>query len=562
MTTQIRHILLRLVIFLFFLGTPSLATFAATYMASEETPPAPLREFRGAWVATVNNIDWPSRPGLSTSQQQQELISLLNQAATLHLNAILFQVRPACDALYESRFEPWSEYLTGTMGQAPNPPYDPLAFVIREAHQRGLELHAWFNPFRARYHLTQGPVSSRHISKTKPQWVRSYGNYLWLDPGDSGVQDYSLRVILDVVKRYDVDGVHLDDYFYPYKEKDAKGHLIDFPDSTSWKRYMAQGGRLARDDWRRLQVDNFVRKLYTSVKAQKAHVKVGISPFGIWRPGNPVGIEGLDAYKDLYADSRKWWNEGWMDYIAPQLYWPMDSKEQNFAALLKWWAAQNLRHRHLFPGINTANIGTRYAPPEIINEVAWVQRSGLGGGVTHWSIKALLQNRQGIGDQLLASLYRDIALTPVFPWLDSRPPAPPVVAPILSQPAMTSPGFTWQTKTDESLQSWLVQYREQGRWQSRLFSSQVGSCVFQSGELPEVFSVRAVDRCGNASIPTVLARQDATRPTATTLKPQPTSAVKPSSTVNPPPPQLTRPASTPNTPSSNRNRAHPVPPPK
>ena len=200
------------------------------------------------------------------------------------MNAILFQVRPACDALYESRFEPWSEYLSGKMGESPKPAYDPLALIVKEAHQRGLELHAWFNPFRARHHSALSPISSQHISKSHPQWVRTYGRYLWLDPSEPGVQDYSLKVILDVVKRYDVDGIHLDDYFYPYKEKDSKGRVIDFPDTTNWRRYEARGGKLTRDDWRREQVNQFVQRLYRSVKAEKPYVKVGISPFGIWRP--------------------------------------------------------------------------------------------------------------------------------------------------------------------------------------------------------------------------------------------------------------------------------------
>jgi uncharacterized lipoprotein YddW (UPF0748 family) len=313
----------------------------AAFAPSAEVPPTPPREFRGAWVATVNNIDWPSRPGLSVSQQQQELLNLLDQAASLRLNSILFQVRPACDALYESKLEPWSEYLSGTMGQPPQPYYDPLAFIIREAHQRGLELHAWFNPFRARHHSGQGPLSPRHIARTKPQWVRSYGKYLWLDPAEPGVADYSLRVILDVVKRYDIDGVHLDDYFYPYREKDSKGRPLDFPDSPAWKRYQAQGGKLSRADWRRNHVNTFVKRLYDAVKAEKPHVKLGISPFGIWRPGYPASVDGLDSYEELFADSKKWWNQGWVDYLAPQLYWSIDAKQQSFPALLRWWTEQN-----------------------------------------------------------------------------------------------------------------------------------------------------------------------------------------------------------------------------
>jgi uncharacterized lipoprotein YddW (UPF0748 family) len=183
------------------------------------TPPKPEREFRGVWIATVDNIDWPSKKDLSTAEQKAELIVLLDRAAKLKLNAVIFQVRPQCDALYASQFEPWSEFLTSQMGKAPSPFWDPLAFVIAEAHKRGLELHAWFNPYRALHPAAKGPVSANHISKAKPQLVRSYGKYLWLDPGEREVQEHSLAVVMDVVKRYDVDGIHFDDYFYPYPEK-------------------------------------------------------------------------------------------------------------------------------------------------------------------------------------------------------------------------------------------------------------------------------------------------------------------------------------------------------
>src|SRR5258707_7009726 len=194
---------------------------AATYGPAKVIPAKRVSEFRAAWVATVANIDWPSKKGLSTAEQKAELIAILDRAAQLKLNAIIFQVRPACDAMYQSSLEPWSEYLTGVEGQPPAPFYDPLAFAIEEAHQRGLELHAWFNPYRARHLSSKGAASATHISKTHPELVRHYGKYLWLDPGEKEVQQYSLNVVMDVVKRYDIDGVHFDDYFYPYKENDA-----------------------------------------------------------------------------------------------------------------------------------------------------------------------------------------------------------------------------------------------------------------------------------------------------------------------------------------------------
>jgi uncharacterized lipoprotein YddW (UPF0748 family) len=305
------------------------------YTVSREQPPALPREFRGAWVASVGNIDWPSKAGLTTQQQQAELLALLDKAVALRLNAIVLQVRPGCDALYASKLEPWSEYLTGTMGRAPEPSYDPLAFAVTEAHRRGLELHAWFNPFRARHAAAKSPAASNHISKTRPELVRKYGALLWLDPGEAAVHEHSLRVILDVTRRYDVDGVHLDDYFYPYPEKTAAKQVVPFPDDASWRKYQKSGGKLARDDWRRDNVNRFVQRLYASVKAEKPWVKVGISPFGIWKPGNPPGVRGMDATQEIFADALKWFHAGWVDYFAPQLYWSIDAPEQSFPALLK-----------------------------------------------------------------------------------------------------------------------------------------------------------------------------------------------------------------------------------
>ncbi len=237
------------------------------FFSDKIIPPAPMREFRAAWIATVGNSCWPSKPGLTTAQQKAELIALLDRAAALKLNAVIFQVRPACDALYVSSLEPWSEYLTGVQGHAPSPFYDPLAFAIAEAHKRGLELHAWFNPFRAHHFQAVSPIAPNHISQTHPEMVRSYGRYLWLDPGDPAARDYSLRVVMDVLKRYDVDGIHFDDYFYPYKEKNSAGNEIDFPDWPTWKKYGMNSG-LSRDDWRRHNVDVFMEQTYRAIKAE------------------------------------------------------------------------------------------------------------------------------------------------------------------------------------------------------------------------------------------------------------------------------------------------------
>jgi uncharacterized lipoprotein YddW (UPF0748 family) len=291
-------------------GTSRSLAAQATDRGAADMPPPVAREFRGVWVASVANIDWPSKPGLSAFEQQSELLAILDRAKALRLNAVMLQVRPAGDALYASPYEPWSAYLTGLEGRAPEPYYDPLTFAVAAAHERGLELHAWFNPYRARHASAFSPSAKTHISEAHPELVRRYGKYLWMDPGEPKVLQQSLRVILDVVKRYDVDGIHIDDYFYPYPEVGADSVEVPFPDSSSYRAYRARGGRLARNDWRRHNVDTLVQLLYARTKALKPWVKVGISPFGIWRPGYPAQIKGFDSYDKLYGDSRRWLREG------------------------------------------------------------------------------------------------------------------------------------------------------------------------------------------------------------------------------------------------------------
>ena len=263
----------------------SLPTFAQTSDPSQLSPPRPSREFRGVWIATAFNSDWPSEPGLPPDEQKKQLVAILDKAAALHFNAVILQIRSCCDAFYASKYDPWSQYLEKTMGQPPTPFYDPLSFAVSEAHKRGLELHVWFNLYRA-YDLTsQAPIAPNHISQTHPEYVRKYGNLLWLDPGAPGVQDYLRNVIMDVVTRYDVDGVNIDDYYYPFKINGPNKKLLDFPDDFSWAHYQKSGGTLSRDDWRRQNVSDLIHSLYVSIKQTKPWVKFGITPFGIWRPG-------------------------------------------------------------------------------------------------------------------------------------------------------------------------------------------------------------------------------------------------------------------------------------
>ena len=461
-------------------------------------PPKIMREFRGAWIASVGNIDWPSKPGLSTADQQKELLALLDRAAQLKLNAVILQVRPSCDALYHSRYEPWSEYLSGVMGTPPSPYYDPLAFAISAAHERGLELHAWFNPYRAGHPSAKSNFSANHISKLRPEFVRAYGKYLWLDPGEPGVQTYTTAVIMDVVRRYDVDGVHLDDYFYPYKERDKRGNLIDFPDDATWKRYSARGGKLDRADWRRDNVNHLVQTLYASIKREKPWVKFGISPFGIWRPGFPAQVTGLDAYDHLYADSRLWLRNSWVDYLAPQLYWAVAPPAQSFPALLKWWVSQNEAQRHIWPGCASSKVGTAWGSGEILNQINIARSCCVSPGHILWNMGSLMRNATGLGEALSGKAYGETALVPACPWLEKSPPAKPALR--LVPDDQNRLVIAWTNATPEKNWRWAVQIKRGDVWTTETLAGKHQAIAFEaSARRPDAVALTAISRCGLAS---------------------------------------------------------------
>ncbi len=414
--------------------------------ADPTAPPAAPREFRAAWVSTVANIDWPSRSNLSVDKQQAEALAILDRAKALNLNAIVLQVRPSADAIYPSELEPWSEFLTGQQGRAPRPMYDPLQFWIDQAHARGLELHAWFNPYRARHATARTPLTPGHIANTQPDAVKPYGRFLWMDPGEPVASRHTLDVVLDVVRRYDIDGVHIDDYFYPYpidapNAAGAESAALDggaapkaeleFPDQPSWQRYLLAGGQLDRAGWRRQNVNQLIEALYTGIHKEKAWVRFGVSPFGIGRPDRrPPGIVGFSQYDKLYADAELWLASGWLDYLAPQLYWPVAQAPQAFDVLLDYWLAQNTHGRHVWPGLYTSRIdnSSKAFPPEEIVKQIGVTRSRAGGhGHLHFSVAALMENRKGVSDQLKAQAYQYAALVPATPWLGAAAPLAPAV---------------------------------------------------------------------------------------------------------------------------------------
>lgn len=458
--------------------TCRVATFVAVAMgaglglgACATEVPAVGREFRAAWIATVANIDWPSRPGLPADRQQAELVRLLDRGVATGLNAVILQIRPSADALYASSLEPWSEYLTGTMGKAPDPPYDPLAFAIEKAHARGLELHVWFNPYRVRHADAAGAVDPAHASVSMPGAVRRYGKYLWFDPGEPAAADRFMEVVRDVVGRYDIDGVHIDDYFYPYPIQES-GREVPFPDDDSHARAVAAGGIADRAAWRRDNVDRLVERLWRDVKQQKPHVLVGVSPFGIWRPGHPPGTKGLDQVAALNADPKKWLHEGWLDYLAPQLYWRIDAPEQGFEKLLGWWAGQNVQHRGLWPGLYTSRIRqdpaaavtkTVWDAEEIVRQVAATRSHGGVGGTIHFSMKALADDFDGVATKLAAGPYAEPALVPAI-----RPPHGPLpVAPALSRDS-TGVAFALPPGDHAPACRWVVRSRSGDIWRTEI----------------------------------------------------------------------------------------------
>ena len=474
--------------------------YAPALAADLDAPPVP-REFRGVWIATVDNIDWPSKPGLPVASQKAELIDLLDHAARIRLNAVIFQVRPSADALYRSSLEPWSAFLTGRNGRAPVPEWDPLSFAVTEAHRRGLELHAWFNPYRARFRGDRGPLSTRHVSRTMPNVVKRYGSYLWMDPGEASVRAHTTKVILDVVKRYDIDGVHIDDYFYPYPEDDRRGRQIPFPDDRSWAKYRRTGGTLERDAWRRRNVDLLVESLYRGIKASKPWVKFGISPFGIWRPGFPESVRGLDSYDVLFADSRRWLAEGWLDYFTPQLYWAIGAPQQSYPALLEWWAAQNQRGRHLWPGNGTYKVtdagSARWPASEMVQQIMLTRDQTGAGGNVHYNMTALVRSVDDLAERLTTGPYAGPALVPASPWLSRQRPATPMVSATRGDRSITLRISI--AKSTPVARWWLVRSRYRDGWHAQVVDA--GSPVVlvppaAAGDLPDYLVVNAVDRAG------------------------------------------------------------------
>ena len=388
---------------------------------------SPKREFRASWIATVSNIDWPSKPGLSIARQQQEAIVLLNKLQQVGMNAVIFQIRPSADAFYPSDLEPWSRYLTGTPGLDPG--YDPLQFWIDQCHKRNMEFHAWFNPFRVALKYDE-PLASNHIAFQHQDWIIKYGNSLYFDPGLPETRQFITDVVIDVVRRYDIDAVHFDDYFYPYP-------IIgeNFPDSASFNKYRTGFSDKQLEDWRRHNVDTTIEMISRAIKSIKPWVKFGISPFGVWRnqENDPRGSQttaGNTSYDHLYADVIKWAEKGWIDYLLPQLYWQIGHPAANFKVLCEWWK-MHAYGRALYIG------HALYKSDPISSILEWRQSNQLPqqvrltrqipeiNGSAFFSAKHFYRDIIGFQDSLENNLYAYPALVPEMSWIDNQAPQTP-----------------------------------------------------------------------------------------------------------------------------------------
>lgn len=373
-------------------------------------------EFRAAWIATVDNIDWPTKGNYNSDDQKAEFIRIVDMHKRNGLNALVVQIRPATDAFYPSPYEPWSEWLTGKQGRPPSPYYDPLQFMIEETHKRGMEFHAWFNPYRAVFNVNKSSVAPSHVTKLHPEWFLTYGDKKYFDPGNPEAQKFVTRIVQDVVERYEVDAIHFDDYFYPYRIAGK-----EFPDYSSYKKY---GNGLSKDDWRRSNVDSIIVFLSRIIKQVNPKCKFGISPFGVWRNADqdPKGSQtkaGQTNYDDLYADILLWLKNGWIDYVAPQLYWEFEHKAAPFQPLLDWWS-ENTYGRHCYIGLGMYRAGTNAAwkdKTQLPRQIEALRNTPNIQGMIFFSSKTFESNPNGWSDTLRYNYFKEAVGIPEMEWM-------------------------------------------------------------------------------------------------------------------------------------------------
>jgi uncharacterized lipoprotein YddW (UPF0748 family) len=452
--------LLKIIIFSFIFIIGSQLVIAQSSLNNYVYPPK--YEFRAVWIATINNIDFPSQAGLSVEQQKEEYRRLLDFHQNNGMNAVIVQVRPAGDAFYQSDLEPWSQWLTGKQGEAPFPFYDPLVFMIEETHKRNMEFHAWLNPFRAVANVYSDKLHTSHIVHKKKEWFLAYGQLKLFNPGIPAVRDYLVSVVADIVRRYDVDGIHFDDYFYPYPDPQYK-----LKDEPTFKLYGKGFKRLA--DWRRENLNLFIKGVHEAIKKEKNHVKFGVSPYGVWRNSREDAYgsntrSGYTCYDHLHADVRHWLKEGWIDYVAPQLYQHRQHKTNPYKELVDWWA-DNSFGKHVYIGnapyrIHWDNDPNWKSNTEMPEQLRYSRGFTYVKGNIFYSSKALLKNRGGFTDSLRQHFYNHPAIVPLMPWKDSIAPLPPL-SPVVSL-AARGVVLSWlspEKAKDGELPSYYIIYR-------------------------------------------------------------------------------------------------------
>jgi uncharacterized lipoprotein YddW (UPF0748 family) len=375
-------------------------------------------EFRAVWIATVDNIDWPTKGNFNTDSQKVEFIKMLDTFKSIGINAVIAQIRPAADAFYPSQYEPWSEWLTGKQGQQPFPYYDPLQFMIDEVHKRGMEFHAWCNPYRAVFKIGQSTPAASHITRVHPEWFLNYGDTKYFDPGNKEVQQYVTAVITDIVQRYDIDAIHFDDYFYPYRISGK-----EFPDDISYKKY---GNNMTKDDWRRSNVDSIIVMLSKTIKQQKKLCKFGISPFGVWRNSSKDSTgsatrAGQTNYDDLYADVLLWLKNGWIDYVAPQLYWEFGQRAAPYEILLDWWGKHTYgRQCYIGLGFYKGGSNSVWRDKTLLpRQIEALRNTPNIQGMIFFSGRSVMNDLNGWSDSLRNDYFKIPAAVPLMPWIDS-----------------------------------------------------------------------------------------------------------------------------------------------
>nr|WP_321408004.1 family 10 glycosylhydrolase [uncultured Carboxylicivirga sp.] len=377
----------------------------------------PKREMRAVWIATVANIDWPSRAGLTTDMQQEEMIELLDLAKEYHFNTVIFQIRPSTDAFYQSSFEPWSQWLTGKQGKAPDPFYDPLEFTIKECRKRGLDIHVWMNPYRAVFDTAKSSIAESNPVKSNPEWFVTYGSKAYFNPGLPETRNHVCNVVADILRRYEIDAIHFDDYFYPYRISGK-----DFPDQQAFELYPRGFSTNEKENWRRDNVDLIIKQLHDTIKAVTPYVEFGISPFGVWRnndkdPRGSATKAGQTNYDDLYADVLKWQQEGWIDYVTPQIYWPIGKKVADYAVLVDWWD-KNAFGCPLYIGHGLYRLDAKSGEKawqkskEMDKQVKLLRKYENVEGSMFFSAKYMRTNPLGFKQRMQKKHYRYVALPP------------------------------------------------------------------------------------------------------------------------------------------------------